>query len=109
MGSTSLVLDEDGFPKGSQIFPGNVSEPQTLRTILRELKPGDKPTVVVDAGIATEDNLKLITEAGYNYICVARNRPSEIPQDGLSTIKEGRPCIEAKRLGACPSNSFRRA
>jgi len=103
----ALVLDEDGFPKGSQIFPGNVSEPQTLRTILRELKkelpdqlplPGDKPTVVVDAGIATEDNLKLITEAGYNYICVARNCPSEIPQDGLSTIKEGRPCIEAKRL-----------
>jgi len=103
----ALVLDEDGFPKGSRVFPGNVSEPQTLRTILRELKkespgqlplPGDRPTVVVDAGIATEDNLKLITEAEYNYICVARNHPSEIPEDGLSTIKEGKPCIEAKRL-----------
>jgi transposase len=103
----ALVLDEDGFPKGSRIFPGSGSEPQTLRTILRELKkeppgqlrlPGDKPTVVVDAGIATEGNLKLITEAEYNYICIARNRPSEIPQDGLSTIKEGGPCIEAKRL-----------
>jgi len=94
----ALVLDEDDFPKGSRVFPGNVSEPQTLRIILRELKPGDKPTVVIDAGIATEGNLKLITEAEYNYICVARNRPSEIPQDGLSTIKEGKPCIQAKRL-----------
>jgi len=25
-----LVLDGDGFPLGSQVFPGNASEPATL-------------------------------------------------------------------------------
>ena len=30
-----LVLDGSGFPRKSQIFPGNASEPQTLKTMLR--------------------------------------------------------------------------
>lgn len=103
----ALVLDEDGFPKESRTFSGNVSEPQTLGEILEELErepgaqlplPVGKRTVVIDAGIATEDNLKLITRKGYNYISVARNRPKEIPQEGLLLIKEGKTSIEAKRL-----------
>ena len=66
----ALVLDEDGFPKENRTFSGNVSEPQTLGEILEELErepgaqlplPVGKRTVVIDAGIATEDNLKLIT------------------------------------------------
>ena len=31
--------------------------------------------IVIDAGIATEDNLKLIVEKGYDYLCVARSKP----------------------------------
>jgi transposase len=103
----ALVLDEDGFPKESRTFPGNVSEPRTLAEILEELKkeaggqlplPADRRTVVIDAGIATEVNLKLITGKGYNYISVARNRPQEIPQEGLVVIREGKSSVEAKRL-----------
>jgi hypothetical protein len=30
----ALVLDEDGFPKASRVFEGNVSEPSTLKAIL---------------------------------------------------------------------------
>ena len=34
----------------------------------------DKTLVVMDAGIATEENLKLVKEKGYNYLCVSRNK-----------------------------------
>jgi hypothetical protein len=33
-----------------------------------------KAKVVFDAGIATEENLTLIQEKGYNYLCVSRTR-----------------------------------
>jgi hypothetical protein len=32
------VLDGDGFPLGSNIFAGNVSEPKTLKTMLAHLR-----------------------------------------------------------------------
>jgi hypothetical protein len=37
-----LVLDGDGFPLGSQVFPGNASEPATLKTLLEGLQ-GNNP------------------------------------------------------------------
>ena len=32
-----------------------------------------KALMVINAGIATEDNLKMIKEKGYNYMCVSRS------------------------------------
>ena len=32
-----------------------------------------KPIVVIDAGIATEENLKRITDRGFDYVCVSRS------------------------------------
>jgi len=70
-----LVLDMRGFPKRSRIFEGNVSEPSTLETMINGLSDGDnpqqsllKPTVVMDAGIATEDNVKWLKGHNYRYI-----------------------------------------
>ncbi|NOY57305.1 MAG: IS1634 family transposase [Calditrichaeota bacterium] len=96
-----LVIDEMGFPKLSKIFQGNISEPGTLKNIIKELeqntqvakinKSGTKATVVMDAGIAVEDNLTLLKAEGYDYIVVARNKPvdmSEINHDDLLTIKK---------------------
>ncbi|MBT9163242.1 MAG: hypothetical protein DDT24_00146 [Chloroflexi bacterium] len=104
----ALVLDEDGFPKRSRILAGNVSEPGTLREFLLAFKAEGEgqppllmelPTVVIDAGIGTEENLKLIREEGFHYISVARNRPKEIPQEGLTIIREEKDSpIKAKRL-----------
>ena len=59
-----LVLDSSGFPRRSHVFKGNVSEPTTLAEMLQNLEgshvcTGFKPTVVMDAGIATEDNIAL--------------------------------------------------
>ncbi len=54
-------------------------------------RPKKGVTVVIDAGIASEDNLALLTRQGYDYICVARNKPidsSKINEDDLLIIKE---------------------
>jgi len=93
----ALALDEDGFPKASRTFEGNVGEPGTLREILQELDrlredqlsilDDSKPTVVIDAGIGTKDNLKLIKGQHYHYITVSRTRPDEIPEEGLLCLE----------------------
>ena len=99
-----LVVDELGFIKTSKILPGNVSEPKTLldalqslqdeEIVVRETEEADIQkrgiTVIMDAGIATEENLNMLFREGYDYIVVARNKPlesSEIDATELVTIK----------------------
>jgi transposase len=91
-----LVLDMHGFPKKSRIFEGNVSEPKTLEMMVRGLVDGEisedsfiKPTVVLDAGIATEDNIQWLKDKHYSYIVVSRKKKKEIPSDvTMVTVKE---------------------
>lgn len=88
-----LVLNPEGFPKRSRILPGNVSEPKTLEQTLEQLyDPFDEqPVIVLDAGIATRENLEYLREHGYKYIVASRSRSCEIPDDmKLETIKEER-------------------
>ena len=96
--TVGIILDEDGFPKASRIFPGNVSEPSTLEKILddffinspRQLPLNGKlPTVVMDAGIATEENLEMIRQKGLDYICVDRRKVKEIPSGEEKVVHEG--------------------
>jgi len=94
-----LVLDERGFIKCSRIFDGNVGEPLTLVDMIndihsqvsRETPPllVTKPTIVMDAGIASEDNLALIKENGFSYIVVSRSKPEQIGNGSFEQIKEG--------------------
>jgi len=96
----ALVVDEDGFPKRSRILKGNVSEPGTLKDFLdaydKQLKESqpllqDKPVVVIDAGIGTRENLKVIRSMGFHYITVSRNKPKETPPaEDLEVIKQDR-------------------
>ena len=91
----ALVLDEDGFPKASKVFEGNVSEPATLEMILNALPLRGQmllqatPTVVIDAGIATAENLALIRSHHMDYVCVSRSRPREFPDGESTVIKAG--------------------
>jgi transposase len=94
-----IVLDENGFLKLTRIFEGNISEPKTLMDMVREvhghavgqqpLLPLEKPTVVIDAGIASEDNLSTLKEQGFSYIVVCRSNPGEIPDPEFIEIKKG--------------------
>ena len=87
-----LVLDMHGFPKKSLIFEGNVSEPKTMGTMIQGLAGGDiseasfiKPTIVLDAGIASEKNIQWLKDKHYPYIVVSRKKKKEIPS-GVTMI-----------------------
>lgn len=74
----SLVINPQGFLKYSNIFEGNASDKSTLPLIIEKLRArtsqsASRAIVVIDAGIATEDNLNLLEEKGYDYVCVSRS------------------------------------
>jgi len=78
----ALVVNTEGFIKYSSVFEGNTTDCNTLPDIIDHLRisssDGDhKNLVVIDAGIATEENLKIIQAKGYNYLCVSRSRLKE--------------------------------
>ena len=104
----ALVLDNEGFPKASRVLEGNISEPGTLEGFLQNLKSDpqgqlalltEPATLVFDAGVGTRQNLELVRREGFHYITVSRQRPMEIPEAGLSVIKEDKDStVEVKRL-----------
>jgi transposase len=76
-----MVLDETGFPKATEIYEGNTVDKSTMRSMVEGLqrrvgKREVAPTVVMDRGVATEENLKLLKEAGYHYLvgCASEER-----------------------------------
>ena len=87
-----LVLDADGFPKRSDMFNGNVSESKTLEGMLKSLSANNsfiRPTIVLDAGIATQANIDWLQENKYSYIVVSRKKKKEIPDHvTLVTVKK---------------------
>jgi transposase len=75
----ALVLDGSGFPKKTHIFKGNISEATTLESMLNTL--GSKEAIVVmDAGIATEDNIEWLNDNNYKYLVISRKRKQELPE-----------------------------
>jgi transposase len=87
-----LVLDIDGFAKKSRIYEGGISEPKTLEQMIKGLSDEprfEKPTIVLDAGIATEENIRWLKDNAYHYIVVSRQKKKEIPADvDMVTVKE---------------------
>jgi len=86
--SLAMTIDSEGFPKRSKIYEGNISEASTLETVLSQISFGDtnkRKTIVMDSGIATENNLEKI-KPHYDYIAVSRKRT--IPYEKWDTIDE---------------------
>ncbi len=103
----ALALDGAGFPRSCEILPGNVSEPGTLHEALARLEAvcGDaaaKPTVVMDAGIATEENIVWLGEQGYDWIAVSRGARPAPPEGGpeVLLITSARHEVRAWRLAS---------
>ncbi|MGD9579544.1 MAG: IS1634 family transposase [Syntrophorhabdus sp.] len=90
----ALVLDADGFPKRTEVFPGNISEPGTLEEIISSLSLQTKPLVVVDAGIATEENIAWLKNH-YDYIVVSRKKKIDALPDMVTVREDNRRCIRA--------------
>src|SRR6266852_7142714 len=71
-----LVLDREGFPKAHEVFEGNRQDRSTVEEMLESLekRTGQIPgaTVVVDRGMAYDENLKQIRARGYHYLVACR-------------------------------------
>ena len=96
-----FVVNRDGFPKFSRIYKWNQSEPKTFIDIIEQLKKDYplgkdklievKPLVVMDAWIATEENLKRLRLWGYQYVVVKRSSKAEWEVNGdYELVKEMR-------------------
>ncbi len=77
----ALVVNEQGFIKYSRVYEGNTSDSVTLKDLVGELsaktsEQNRKPIVVMDAGIASEENLLMLKQNGYDYLCVSRSAMS---------------------------------
>jgi transposase len=67
-----LVLDRDGFPKAHEVFDGNVQDRKTVEQMLDALekRTGKKAdgTVIVDRGMAFDENIEQIRKRGLHYL-----------------------------------------
>jgi Transposase DDE domain len=90
----ALVVNIEGFIKYSSILQGNIADCDTLSTMIDKLASHTckekKAVIVLDAGIATEANLELITNKGYKYLCVSRSKLKDYKavQDRLTVLME---------------------
>ena len=84
------------------MFAGNASEPETLAEMvgtLQDKATSHAPTVVLDAGIATEENIAWLVENGYHYVVVSRKRHRQFDEREAIEIKEeGTLRIQAQRV-----------
>jgi len=106
-----LVIDGQGFPKTSQVFVGNQSEPETLLDMIKALHHNDptrtqQPTVVIDAGIATQENLNKL-KGNYHYIVVSRTKMPVPDSQTCIVLKETNDNkVEATRIGGDDNEVF---
>ena len=73
----ALIVDEQGFAKYSHLYAGNQSEGKTLPEMIESLvkvRPdlSTNRTVIMDAGIATAENIKYLKENQFHYIVSER-------------------------------------
>ncbi|WP_457550985.1 IS1634 family transposase [Desulfobacula sp.] len=110
----ALMLDSNGFPKCSQVFEGNVSEPVTLEKMIKgmerkrvspELFEPSKATIVMDAGIATNDNIEWLKGNGYPYIVVSRKRHRQFNEDDAVVVKQDKDCTVKAQKVIDPENN----
>ena len=97
----ALCINHEGFIRYSSILAGNTADPDSLPDMVDTLRdrarvpqlPSGRTLVCLDAGIATEENLRRIREKGYNYLCVSRTRLTdyELAEDCRTvTVKDSR-------------------
>ena len=88
----ALVVNPEGFIKYSSILEGNMADSKTLEGMINKLRiktssSASKALVVIDAGIATDNNLAMIKEKGYDYMCVSRSSlKNYMTEAGATTV-----------------------
>lgn len=110
----ALMLDSSGFPKCSKVFEGNVSEAATLEKMIKGLEikrvnpdmfEPSKATIVMDAGIASEDNIEWLKDNGYPYIVVSRKRHRQFDEEEAVVVKQDNDCTVKAQKVIDPENN----
>ena len=91
----AVMLDSSGFVRKSKIFNGNVGEATTFKEMLDllsvkkadDLFAGNSALVVMDAGIASQENIDYLVENGYEYIVVSRKKQKQFDASKAQTVK----------------------
>jgi len=112
-----LVLDREGFPKAYEIFDGNRQDRSSVDEMLQTLeqRTGRKGggTVIVDRGMAFDENLQQIQARGHHYVVACRQSERlqwleelEQEQGWQEILREPSPTNPAqKSLGSGSSDS----
>ena len=80
-----LVVNEHGFLSRTCFLPGNAAEQVTLQQMIESMSEYQslfKPTIVLDAGIATKENLEWLRKSGYTYAVSARQNAPRTDLEG---------------------------
>ncbi len=103
-----LVLDRNGFPKAHEVFDGNKQDRGTVKEMLDTLekRAGKKvgSTVIVDRGMAYQENLDEIRGRHYHYI-VAGRQPER--NEWLGELEKDEGWEEVIRIPS-PRNPFQK-
>ena len=86
----ALCINPAGFIRYSCMLAGNTADPKSLPDMVDAIASksraprddGQRALVVIDAGIATEENLAEIKRRGYDYLCVSRTRLTDYEPAG---------------------------
>lgn len=90
----ALCIDTGGFIRYSAILEGNTADPKSLPEMIENvilsapgvMDPSSRPLVIMDAGIASQENLDLIKSKGFNYLCVSRKRLKDVELKAVGEI-----------------------
>lgn len=88
----AVVVNVEGFIKYSSIYEGNMTDCNTLSATIDSLRiatssASQKAVIVMDAGIASEENLKMVKAKGFDYLCVTRAKIKKYRIETSDTIK----------------------
>ncbi|MBA3604256.1 MAG: IS1634 family transposase [Parachlamydiaceae bacterium] len=88
----ALVVNVEGFIKYSSIHEGNMADCATLSDMIDNLRhstssTSKKAVVVIDAGIASQENLEMISAKGFEYLCVTRSKLTNYEIKTSDTVK----------------------
>jgi transposase len=83
----------------SQVFDGNVVEGTTLAGMLHGLAAPAGALVVMDRGLASEENLGWLRAQGYRYLVVSRERQRQFDPTQASAVRTaGGACVSVQRV-----------
>ncbi|MFO8066009.1 MAG: transposase [Bacteroidales bacterium] len=84
----ALILDHEGFLRKHFVFDGKLTDGKSLTKILayleNEFSKNALPTIIMDRGIASDDNKKLLNSKGLNYIITSRREDEIRLADGFN-------------------------